>query len=84
MTSKRRTFTKQFKREAVELVKAVDRPGREIDRDLDLPRGILYRWRWELASADEQAFPGHVSLKPADEVVSLILAQRVHSSRSVS
>ena len=67
MTDKRRTFTKEFKQEAVELMEATDRSVREIERDLDLPRGILYRWRREFASAGEQAFPGHGSLKPEDE-----------------
>lgn len=67
MTSKRRTFTREFKQEAVELAQAADRPVREIERDLDLPRGILYRWRRELASDGEHAFPGHGSLKPEDE-----------------
>ena len=67
MTSKRRTFTKEFKQEAVELTQATGRPVREIERDLGLPRGILYRWRRELASDGEDAFPGHGSLKPEDE-----------------
>ena len=66
MTSKRRTFTKQFKQEAVALAAAADRPVSEIERDLDLPRGLLCRWRRELASAGEQAFPGHGSLKSND------------------
>ncbi|HBQ64500.1 MAG TPA: hypothetical protein DD727_06190 [Clostridiales bacterium] len=67
MTSKRRTFTKQFKQEAVALATAADRPVSEIERDLGLPRGLLYRWRRELASDGEHAFPGHGSLKPDDE-----------------
>ena len=49
MTSKRRAFTKEFKQEAVELTQATGRPVREIERNLGLPRGILYRWRRELA-----------------------------------
>ena len=67
MTSKRRTFSKEFKLEAVELAEATARPVREIERDLDLPRGILYRWRRELARDGGHAFPGHGSLKLEDE-----------------
>ena len=69
MTEKRRTFTAEFKLEAIELSKASERTDRDVERDLDLPRGTLHRWRKELACDGAQAFPGKGHLKADDEAL---------------
>lgn len=55
---KRKTFSKEFKLEAVRLLKKGDKPAAEIARQLGIARNKLYLWRDELASLGEQAFPG--------------------------
>lgn len=53
----RRRFTPEFKRQAVELLKAGQRPAAEIARELGIPRNRLYKWQKEVA-AHGGAFPG--------------------------
>ena len=40
----RRVFSKEFKREAVKLVKTSDKPATQIARELGIPQSVLYRW----------------------------------------
>ena len=67
MTRKHRTFTKEFKLETLELSRRTEVNDRDIERDMALPRGTLYRWRRELEEAGDQAFPGRGCLKVGDE-----------------
>ena len=55
---KRRTFTPEFKREAVRLLELGERPPSDIARELGIPRNKLYRWKEELDGKGEIAFPG--------------------------
>ena len=41
----RRRFTPEFKRQAVELLTAGQRPAAEIARELGIPRNRLYKWQ---------------------------------------
>jgi transposase len=41
---RRRVFSKEFKREAVQLVHTSDKPATQIARELDVPPSVLYRW----------------------------------------
>ncbi len=64
--SKRRRFTEQFKREAVQLV---DEPGvtcAQIARDLGINANMLSRWRRELTVDDSRAFRGHGQSRDED------------------
>jgi transposase len=54
----RRTFTAEFKREAVRQLKLGDKTASEIARELAIPRTKLYSWRDELESNGDGAFPG--------------------------
>jgi transposase len=51
MRKKRRTFTKQFKEEAVRLLEADARSIEEVAREIGIPESALYRWRVELRGA---------------------------------
>jgi transposase len=56
---KRKTYTKEFKLEAVRLLEKGERPAAEIARQLGIARNKLYKWKEEVAAYGVQAFPGH-------------------------
>ncbi len=57
-TRVRRSFTPQFKRDAVALVQQ-GKSVTEVARSLGIARSLLQRWREQLESKKEQAFPGN-------------------------
>lgn len=61
----RRKFTKEFKLDAVQLLDTRQKGGAELEQDLGLAPGQVYRWRKELQIAGEHAFPGNGN--PRDE-----------------
>lgn len=58
MSKKRRTFSKEFKLEAIELSKTSGKSDTQLERELGLSRGSLYNWRKGLRENEERAFPG--------------------------
>ena len=65
MGDKRTKYTKEFKLEAVRMLEAGEKNGRQIEKDLGIGSGQVYRWRKELQAAGERAFPGNGT--PRDE-----------------
>ena len=65
MGEKRKRYTKEFKLEAVRLLEAGDRTGKQIEQDLGIGSGLVYRWRKELEASGQRAFPGNGT--PRDE-----------------
>lgn len=63
----RRTFTREFKVEAVRQVVEKNRTMAEVARELGVGAGLLGRWKEQLVEDQEQAFPGKGRLKVADE-----------------
>ena len=65
----RRRFTKEFKLEAIHLVK--ERNGRvsEIAENLGIHPVLLHRWIREYEDDQEYAFPGNGKLKTPDEEI---------------
>lgn len=55
---KRKTFTREFKLEAVRLLESSGRPAAEVARELGVRRNQLYKWKEQLTSKGEEAFPG--------------------------
>ena len=55
----RRTFSREFKLEAVRLVVERGVAVAQACRDLDVAESVLRRWMRELAQAPSAAFPGH-------------------------
>ena len=58
MTSKRKpykTYTKEFKLEAVRMMESSDRPAVEIARELGLRRNQLYKWKEQLEKTGDVA-----------------------------
>lgn len=61
MTTKRKpykTYTKEFKLEAVQLMETSGRQASEIAMELGLRRNQLYKWKNQLAAKGETAFTG--------------------------
>lgn len=56
--SKRRKFSEEFKREAVELTRQPGATVSQIARDIGVGAGLLGRWRRELVESKGKAFPG--------------------------
>ncbi len=62
--SKKKVFTKEFKREAVNLFKTSGKKSIEIANDLGIRRDNLLRWKREFE--DEERESGKVSISPSD------------------
>ena len=58
MAKTRRTFTPEFKAQAVKLVTDQGKSLAEVARDLDLGESMLRAWKQALARSGDQAFPG--------------------------
>ncbi len=75
--TKRKTFSKEFKLEAVRLLEQADRSPNEIATDLGIRRNQLYKWQTQLKANGNDAFRG-AGRKPAnqsDELTRLRKAQ---------
>jgi transposase len=60
----RRQFSREFKLEAVRLVKDRGVSVAQAGRDLDVHENVLRKWVRELAADARQAFPGRGVMKP--------------------
>jgi len=65
----RRTYTQEFKIEAVRLSSQPDVFVSHVARDLDVRVKDLYRWRAEIKDAPAQAFPGKGRRRTRDDEV---------------
>ncbi len=59
MAKARRSFTPEFKAQAVQLVTEQGKSIAEVARDLDLGESLLRSWKTALDATGVQAFPGH-------------------------
>ena len=64
MTKIRRSYTREFKLEAVHLLETSGRSAAQLERELGIGSGCLSRWKQEFAEEGEHAFPGHGRLAP--------------------
>lgn len=67
MSQTRRTYTAEFKRQAIELARTSGKTRAAIERELGLSKGLLKQWTRKAEADGEQAFPGHGRLKAPDE-----------------
>src|SRR5207244_12177648 len=63
-TRLRRTFTPQFKKDAVHLVVKEGKSVTEVASHLGIARSLLQRWREQLTDTPTEAFPGRGRLAP--------------------
>jgi len=59
MEGNRRSYSEEFKREAVNLSYSSGKTVNEVAHDLGIHRSVLNRWRSEVKKTGQQAFPGH-------------------------
>ncbi|KMY69322.1 transposase [Desulfocarbo indianensis] len=64
---RRRSYSREFKLEAVALVTEGGLSVAQAARDLGIAESVLGRWKKQFAEVPEQAFPGKGRLKPQDE-----------------
>ncbi|MES9897651.1 MAG: transposase [Sedimenticola sp.] len=72
MTRKRKpykTYAKEFKLEAVRMMKESGRPANEIAMELGIRRNQLYKWQEQLEAKGDQAFGGRGRPKKEDQSV---------------
>lgn len=60
----RQRFGREFKIEAVRLIKERGVSVAQASRDLDVHENVLRKWVKEFAADPTQAFPGHGQMKP--------------------
>jgi transposase len=65
----RRQFSREFKLEAVRLVKERGVSVVQASRDLDIGENVLRRWIKELTVDPGRAFPGQGQLKPEQQEI---------------
>jgi transposase len=69
MQKEQRTFTREFKVEAVELAQSSKKPLAQIARDLGIADSTLHHWRKLFSEQGEQAFPGSGHQTPQEEEI---------------
>lgn len=65
----RRKFSREFKLEAVRLVKERGVAVAQAARDLDVHENVLRKWVREFATDKQEAFPGHGQMKPEQQEI---------------
>jgi len=62
MGEERRKYTREFKEDVVRILNSGQKTGTELERDLGLSSGLVYRWRKQLQQEETEglrAFPGN-------------------------
>ena len=65
----RRVFSREFKLEAVKLMRDRGVAVAQASRDLDVAESVLRRWVRDVAADPAQAFPGHGQVKPEQQEI---------------
>ena len=63
----RKTYTKEFKEQAVKLVVEQEMKASQVSKDLGIGHSTLVRWLREARENGKAAFPGKGNLLPWDE-----------------
>jgi transposase-like protein len=63
----RRSFSREFKLEAVKLVRNRGVSVAQAARDLDIHENLLRKWTRQQAADPKSAFPGHGQMKPEQQ-----------------
>ena len=85
MARKRRTYTPEFKAEAVKLVTEQGYSIAEAARSLGIHETLLRSWKQAVEAQGEQAFPGHGKLPPFEEEMRRLRAEneRLRAERDI-
>ncbi len=81
----RRTYTREFKVEAVKLVTEQGRSVAEAARSLGIRENLLRNWKRALAAEGDQAFPGQGNLPALEEELRRLRAEnrRLQTERDI-
>ena len=66
MTTTRKRYSKEFKKEAVRQLEQGKKPAADLARELGIRRNLLYKWQEQLQAKGEGAFPGYGRRSPAE------------------
>lgn len=80
---KRQRFTAEFKREAVRLLKAADKPAAVLARELGIPRNRLYKWAQDMKGKGPQAFGASDRTKASDDELSRLQRENTRLKEGV-
>jgi len=82
---KRKSYSREFKMEAVRLITEKGYSIAEASRNLGIEYSVLRRWKTQLADDPQNAFPGKGKLKAPDEEVRRIKREleRVKEERNI-
>ena len=75
MAKTRRTFTPEFKAEAVRRIAERGKSLAEVARELDLGESMLRAWKQALAAGGDRAFPGKGNPPAHDEELRRLRAE---------
>ena len=75
-----KTFTREFKLEAVRLMETSDRPASEIAMELGIRRNQLYKWKDQLIRKGDAAFT-RAAGRPRKEEQSEVITLKQENSR---
>jgi len=65
--TKRRSFTREFRLEAIRLLESGKKKAADLARELGVPRNRLYKWREQLqVKGKDGVFPGHGRRSPRE------------------
>ena len=65
----RRTYSRAYKLQALELASSGQRSISQIERDLGITPGLLHKWKARMKADGPQAFPGKGHLKEDEELI---------------
>jgi transposase len=82
---KRKSFSPEFKREAVRLMESSGKLATDLARELGIPRNRLYKWKEQLEKRGADAFPGTGRRGGTGDEVSRLKAEleRVKEERDI-
>jgi transposase len=69
MGTNRRTFSREYKLEAVKLIRERGVSVAQAARDLDVHPNVLRKWVQDFTDDPAGAFPGHGNLKPEQQEI---------------
>jgi transposase len=75
MANKRKTYTAEFKLQAVKLITDQNLSVAEVARRLGVAEGRLHEWKKALATKGADAFPGSGHLTPQEEEIRKLKAE---------
>jgi transposase len=67
MTTQKRTYLPEFKREALQLWQSSGKSASAIENELGITPGLLSRWKRKQVKSGQNAFPGKGRLLPEQE-----------------